>query len=120
MKLKYAIEKTVDVDVIQNQHAVVGDIITPICHGSFDPCFVVADYFEQRYIDKYGYGSKELLHNGTNYVDCIRFSDGRTLRLQYYEYAIIANAESYKQAFIKKYPSIAAAVYAPEQNSPQA
>lgn len=114
MKLKYIIEKIIDVDVIQDQHAVAGDIITPIYNGTFEPCLVVTSYFEQRFIDKYGYGSKELLHSGTNYVDCLRFRDGHTLRLQYYEYAIIANAESYKQAFIEKYPSPANEVYAPE------
>ena len=103
MGLKKSIEKTVDIKTIAKRHAVFGEIITT--YDEYLPCFVLHSYFEPQYIEKYGYDSEELLKHGTGYIDCLT-RDGRIIRLQYYEYAIIVHSKKISQKFRKKYPQL--------------
>ncbi len=103
MKLKKSIEKTVNIKTISKRHAVYGEIITPT--DEYLPCFVIKSYFEPHYIEKYGYDSEELLKHGTGYIDCLT-GNGRIIRLQYYEYAIIVHSKKIAQKFRKKFPQL--------------
>lgn len=87
----------------EHRHAVFGEIVTP--DDMYMPCFVLHSYFEQRFIEKYGYNSEELLKHGTGYIDCLA-GNGRIIRLQYYEYEIITDSKNISEKFIKKFPQL--------------
>ncbi len=103
MKLDILVKNGIDVKVEKKRHARAGEIIIPSYMHFYEPMFVIRSYFEQRYIDKFGVDSEEILHHGTNYVDCIRLSDGVYRRLQYYEYRILKYSERLRREFVKRW-----------------
>ena len=110
MKLDILVKNGIDVKVEKKRHAKPGDIIIPsYCHR-YEPMFVINSYFEQQYVDKYGIDSEEILHHGTNYVDCIRLEDGVYRRLQYYEYRILTNSVRLRKEFVERWVDAAKVV----------
>lgn len=103
MKFIKMVPEEIEVDVIEDQHAVYGQIVTT--KDLFDPCFVLHSYFESKYIKKYGYSSPELLKHDTGYINCLN-TNGTVIRLQYYEYVIIKDDKELIDKFTKKFKGI--------------
>lgn len=107
MKLDVLVKNGIDVKMEKKRHARAGDIIIPSYCRRYEPMFVIRSYFEPRCIEKYGIDSEEILHHGTNYVDCIRLEDGVYRRLQYYEYRILTNSVRLRRKFVEKWADAA-------------
>lgn len=107
MKLDVTVKNGIDVKVERKRHARAGEIIVQTYRRMYEPMFVVRSYFERRCIEKYGIDSEEILHHGTNYVDCFRLKDGVYERLQYYEYRVLKNSAWIKREFVKRWADAA-------------
>lgn len=110
MKLDLITKNGIDVKVEKKRHARPGDIIIRDGLRIYEPLFVVRAYFEPRFVKKYGLDSEEILHHGTNYVDCIDLEDGRYRRLQYYEYRILKHSARLRKEFVERWVDAAEVV----------
>lgn len=105
---KIYIPETIEVEIMEKEHAHCWDIITRSLRDEFYPMLVLNTYFEPRFLDMYENKeiSEDCLHNkGTGYVDAVGL-DGIVRRLQYYEYFVLEKnemSEKYKDEILQKW-----------------